>query len=90
MFSAIQCEFETDFCGFEVTGMEKFNFTIEKAGYTDQVPASDHNGNKEGHFAYVFAGEDTPELAQTELETYMVHGENHRIECLSFWVAMKV
>ena len=73
-----------------MTGIDHFNFTIEKAGSTEQVPAKDHTGSTEGHFAYVFAGDQTPEAAQTEIEMNMIHGANHLIECFNFWIAMKV
>jgi hypothetical protein len=93
IFLAIQCEFETDFCGFEVTGTDYFNFTIkqgEEVANADDGPQMDHTGNKDGHFAYILSGEGSSEGSQTEIETHMIHGANHLIECFQFWVAMKV
>ena len=89
--SAIQCEFETGFCGFEVSGSKTFNFTIEQAGHIiEDGPLMDHNGSSNGHFAYILSESGNTETAQTEMETYMIHGANHLLECFSFWFAIKV
>ena len=95
IFSAITCEFESDFCGFEVSGTDEFQFTIEQAGdiaSPEDGPQMDHTGagSKDGHFAYILSGEGNADVAQTEIETHMVHGANHKLECFSFWVAIKV
>ena len=95
IISAIKCDFEsTDFCGFEVTGTgDSFIFTIEQAGHIvnpGDGPGMDHLGSRNGHFAYAFSGGENNEGDQTEIETYMIHGANHKIECFSFWAAMKV
>ena len=56
----------------------------------DDGPQIDHTGNKDGHFAYISSGEGNSEGSQTEIETHMIHGANHLIECFQFWAAIKV
>ena len=94
MHTAIKCDFETDFCGFEVSGTaEHFNFTIQQAGHIDSSsggPEHDHLGSQDGHFAFVSSDGQNDEGSQTEMETYMIHGANHLLECLSFWATIKV
>ena len=87
----MECDFETDFCGFEVSGSKTFNFTREQAGHisdSQDGPLFDHSGSRNGYFAYVFS--ESGNEAQTEIETHMIHGANHLLECFSFWFAIKV
>ena len=45
---------------------------------------------RSGHFAFVSSGttEDGKEV-QSEMESAMINGENHKVECLSFNFSMK-
>ena len=91
--AAIECNFEDGFCGFEVSGIKTFNFTInsgEDISIYDDGPATDENGSKTGKFVYVSAADINAELAQTEIETYMIHGADHLLECFHFWFTIKV
>ena len=91
-FLALTCDFESDFCGFEVSGSKAFNFTREQAGHivnSEDGPMLDHTGSRNGYFAYIFSGSGN-QNSQTEIETHMIHGANHELECFSFWFAIKV
>ena len=69
-----------------MTGEAGFNFTFRQgkdSGSTEEGPMVDSQGSKEGHFAFLAAaagelghqaGQDT-----AQLETGMIHGENHMI-----------
>ena len=49
-----------------------------------------HNSHRSGHFAFVSTrSTDGGKEVQSELESAMIHGENHKVECLSFNFSMK-
>ena len=76
-----------------MSGSETFNFTIEQAGHienADDGPILDETGSQNGHFAYIFSGDGNAEGSQSEIETHMIHGANHLLECFHFWLAIKV
>ena len=75
-----------------MSGSKTFNFTRDQAGHIDnseEGPILDHTGSRNGYFAYVFSDIEN-KVTQTEIETHMIHGANHELECFSFWFAMKV
>ena len=76
-----------------MSGSETFNFTIEQAGHianADEGPQMDETGSRNGHFAYISSGNGNAGGSQAEIETPMIHGANHLIECFHFWFALKV
>ena len=86
------CDFEnSDFCSFEVTGSDKFNFTINQGSdfaNDDEGPPADDEGNTAGHFAFIKGGNPGTEEGSTSIiNTNMIHGANHMIECFEFKVA---
>lgn len=45
---------------------------------------------RSGHFAYAGVGvSDDGKDIQTEMESFMIHGANHEVECLSFNYSLK-
>ena len=50
-----------------------------------EQPKYEHVSSRSGHFAFASTrtSEDGKEV-QSELESAMIHGENHKVECLSF------
>ena len=92
-FSAIQCDFEADFCGYELTGEEGFAFVREKgASFNSDTdgPLADSTGSREHFFAYITARTSQREAEIATIEMPMIHGANHEVECLSFWFTIKV
>ena len=48
------------------------------------------NSNRSGHFAFVSTrSTDDGKEVQSELESAMIQGENHKVECLSFNFSMQ-
>jgi hypothetical protein len=92
-FSAIFCDFETDFCGYELTGEEGFAFVREVGQNFNSItdgPLSDSTGSRERSFAYITARTSKREGEIATIEMPMIHGANHEVECLSFWFSIKV
>jgi hypothetical protein len=91
--SAIFCDFETDFCGYELTGEEGFAFVREVGQNFNSItdgPLSDSTGSRERSFAYITARTSKREGEIATIEMPMIHGANHEVECLSFWFSIKV
>jgi hypothetical protein len=42
----MQCQFETDFCGFDVTGDKTFNFSRVQGQEQGQGPQQDAQGSR--------------------------------------------
>ena len=55
-----------------------------------EQPKYEHVSSRSGHFAFASTrtSEDGKEV-QSELESAMIHGENHKVECLSFNFSLK-
>ena len=90
---AIICDFESgDFCDFGVYGSGAFNFSVKQGqefANSEEGPQTDDEGNTSGHFAYIKSG--LPGITETSsaiIETQMIHGANHLIECFEFSIAM--
>lgn len=89
----MRCGFESsDFCTFEVSGSDKFNFTIrqgEEFGNAQDGPMVDDENNPQGHFAFIKSGNPgTEEGSSSVIQTQMFNAENHLIECFEFKISM--
>lgn len=88
----IHCDFELDFCGYELTGEEGFIFVRERGQAFNSVedgPLSDSAGSRDHFFAYITARTSKREGEIATIEMPMIHGANHEVECLSFWFSIK-
>ena len=58
-------------------------------GFSLEQPNHKNNSTRSGHFAYVSTrATDNGKEVQSEMESAMIHGENHKVECLSFNFSM--
>jgi hypothetical protein len=91
--AALQCDFEADFCGYELTGEEQFAFAREAGKNFNNIndgPLADSAGSREHFFAYITARTSQRQGEIATIEMPMIHGANHEVECLSFWFSIKV
>ncbi len=91
--AALQCDFEADFCGYELTGEEQFAFAREAGKNFNNIndgPLADSAGSREHFFAYITARTSQRQGKIATIEMPMIHGANHEVECLSFWFSIKV
>jgi hypothetical protein len=90
---AIFCNFEADFCGYELTGEAGFAFVREHGASFDNPahgPLADSSGSREAYFAYITARTSQRQGEIATIEMPMIHGANHEVECLHFWFAIVV
>ena len=91
------CDFEHDLCGFDIHGIEGFQFERKKGSDVDQF---DHNGVDSTYFLYAEAvGVDEPvEVTScegtngqvffqvvTSIESPLIQGDASALQCFNFW-----
>lgn len=92
--SEIHCDFETDFCNWEVYNTGPFAWHLVTGDYIEGAaesgPHVDHQGDPKGQFVIAQVNLAEYEGEETELGSPILKGNEHAIECFHFWFAMEV
>ena len=80
----IFCSFQQNKCNFTIQGSGDFEFARTKASNVGLI-GEDHSGSPDGMILFAEAKSDTPDNVWTSVSTYSLKGDEHIIECFTFW-----